>query len=164
MVEMPGFGKNFNDMSDWIADKIHDIRSKTSKKIFAVVMINHKNDYPRIKNILTKNDVLSQGVQKRTCARMNMSVGTNIMKQVNSKTGGESIRINFPEFMYKNRVMIIGIDVCHAGKKSVVGFTASTNPSATSYYNTFIVQQKGQELVKKELDAALMESIGCFKN
>jgi len=34
-----------------------------------------------------------------------------------------------PEFVKKEKVMIIGIDVCHSGKKSVVGFCASTNQS-----------------------------------
>ena len=64
---------------------------------------------------------------KSTAARMNLSVASNIMKQINSKVGGESIRVKFPPFMQKERVMVIGIDVCHAGQKSVVGFAASTN-------------------------------------
>jgi hypothetical protein len=58
---------------------------------------------------------------------MNLSMASNIMKQINSKVGGESLRMKLPEFMHKEKVMVIGIDVCHAGKKSVVGFVASTN-------------------------------------
>jgi hypothetical protein len=42
-----------------------------------------------------------------------MSVASNIMKQINSKIGGESIRVKFPEFMNKFKVMVVGIDVCH---------------------------------------------------
>jgi len=64
------------------------------------------------------------------------------MKQINSKLGGDSIRIKFPEFMSKEKVMVIGIDVCHAGKKSVVGFCASTNASCTQYYSDIIIQPK----------------------
>jgi hypothetical protein len=60
-----------------------------------------------------------------------MSVASNIMKQINSKIGGESIRVKFPEFMNKFKVMIIGIDVCHQGKNSMVGFSASTNKYCT---------------------------------
>jgi hypothetical protein len=37
--------------------------------------------------------------------------------------------MKMPEFMSSNKVMVIGIDVCHAGKKSVVGFCASKNQS-----------------------------------
>jgi hypothetical protein len=94
---------------------------------------------------------------------MNLSVATNIMKQVNSKIGGESIRIKLPEFMRTEHVMVIGIDVCHSGKKSVVGFVATTNPSCTSAYSDIIIQPKGQELVKKELDRCLTSALETYK-
>lgn len=106
---------------------------------------------------------MSQGVQKRQCGKMNMSVASNIMKQINSKIGGESIRLKFPEFMEKNNVMVIGIDVCHAGKKSVVGFVATTNSSCTSGYSDIIVQPKGQELVKRELGRCLSNACDTYK-
>ena len=41
------------------------------------------------------------------------------------------------------RTMLIGIDVCHAGPKSVVGFAASTNKAMSQYYSEYIVQAKG---------------------
>lgn len=127
------------------------------------MILDRSTDYPKIKNIFTKNDVMSQVVLKRTCKKINLSIGTNIMKQVNSKIGGESIRVKFPEFMKKERVMVIGIDVCHSGKKSVVGFVATTNASCTSAYSDIIIQPKGQELVKKELDKCLVNALGTFK-
>ena len=71
-----------------------------------------------------------------------MSVASNIMKQINSKIGGESIRVKFPEFMSKYKVMIVGIDVCHQGKNSIVGFSASTNKQCTSFYSDVIIQTK----------------------
>ena len=71
-----------------------------------------------------------------------MSVASNIMKQINSKIGGESIRVKFPEFMSKYKVMIVGIDVCHQGKNSIVGFSASTNKHCTSFYSDVIIQTK----------------------
>jgi hypothetical protein len=49
---------------------------------------------------------------------MNLSVASNIMKQINTKVGGESVRLMLPETMQKltkERIMVIGIDVCHAG-------------------------------------------------
>jgi len=49
-----------------------------------------------------------------------MSVASNIMKQINSKIGGESVRVKLPEFMTTSKVMIVGIDVCHQGKNSIV--------------------------------------------
>jgi aubergine-like protein len=107
---------------------------------------------------------MTQVVLKFTCKKMNLSVATNVMKQVNSKIGGESIRIRFPEFMNSQKVMIIGIDVCHSGRKSVVGFIATTNSNCTSFYSDIIIQQKGQELVKKDLDKCILNACNSFKS
>lgn len=82
---------------------------------------------------------MSQVILKMTAKKMNLSVASNIMKQINSKLGGDSVRMKFPAFMKKERVMVIGIDVCHAGKKSVVGFCASTNSTCTQYYSDIII-------------------------
>lgn len=105
---------------------------------------------------------MSQVIVKSTASRMNLSVASNIMKQINTKVGGESIRLKWPEFMYKERVMIIGIDVCHAGQKSVVGFVASTNQQQTSYFSDIIIQKKNQEIVKKDLDRCLVNACRDF--
>ena len=85
-------------------------------------------------------NILSQCVLKRTVRKFNMSVASNIMKQINSKIGGESVRVKLPEFMTSNKVMIVGIDVCHQGKNSIVGFSASTNRYCTSFYSDVIIQ------------------------
>lgn len=61
------------------------------------------------------------------------------MKQINSKSGGESIQIKLPDFCKKSKVMLIGIDVCHAGCNSVVGFVATTNQNFTSHYSDIII-------------------------
>lgn len=66
--------------------------------------------------------------------------------------------------MQKEKVMVIGIDVCHAGKKSVVGFCASTNKHQTTYHSDIIIQAKNQELVKKDLDRCLLGAVQEFKN
>lgn len=93
---------------------------------------------------------------------MNLSVASNIMKQINSKVGGESLRVKFPPFMQKEKVMVIGIDVCHAGQKSVVGFAASTNVQCTSYFSDIIIQRKNQEIIKKDLDRCLVNALKEF--
>ena len=93
-----------------------------------------------------------------------MSVASNIMKQINSKIGGESVRVKLPEFMTSNKVMIVGIDVCHQGKNSIVGFSASTNRYCTSFYSDVIIQAKNQEIVKKDLDRCLVKALAEFKN
>ena len=91
-----------------------------------------------------------------------MSVASNIMKQINSKAGGESINVKLPKSIGKSRVMLIGIDVCHAGKNSVVGFVATTNRQFTSHYSDIILQPKYQEIVKNDLDRCLTEALKYF--
>ena len=71
--------------------------------------------------------------------------------------------MKWPEFMEKSKVMVIGIDVCHAGKKSVVGFCASSNHQQTSYYSDIIINPKNQELITKELDRCIKNAVQAFK-
>lgn len=101
--------------------------SRDNSDYFALMLLNNQNDYPEVKKVFSRMNILTQCIQSFTAKKMNLSVASNIMKQVNSKVGGESLRMKFPEFMHKEKVMVIGIDVCHAGKKSVVGFCATTN-------------------------------------
>ena len=68
-----------------------------------------------------------------------LSTFSNILKQINSKLGGESIRVKWPKIMTEKLVMVIGIDVCHSGPNSVVGFCATTNKGYTLYYSDIIV-------------------------
>jgi hypothetical protein len=83
---------------------------------------------------------------------MNLSIASNIIKQINSKAGGESVRIKLPKFIKEAATMTIGIDVCHAGRlNSVVGIVATTNLSLTSFYSAIIFQPKHQEIVADKL-------------
>ena len=61
--------------------------------------------------------------------------------------GGDLYNIKFPEKMDTMKTMLIGLDVCHAGGSSIVGFAASTNKEMSQYYSDFIVSKKGQEVV-----------------
>lgn len=45
--------------------------------------------------------------------------------------GGDLYQMKLPDAMNGMKTMLIGIDVCHAGQNSVVGFSASTNASMT---------------------------------
>jgi len=53
--------------------------------------------------------------------------------------GGDLYNIKFPEKMDNMKTMLIGLDVCHAGGSSIVGFAASTNLEMSQYYSDFIV-------------------------
>ena len=62
---------------------------------------------------------------------------------MNSKMGGELYNIAFPPEISKKKVMIMGIDVCHAGSSSIVGFCASINEKMSKYFSASINQKKG---------------------
>ncbi len=99
--------------------------SKDPLDYFVIYLLDWQNEYDKVKRMLTELDLLSQVVTKQTARRMNLSVASNIVKQINSKMGGESIRLKMPISLQKELVMAIGIDVCHSGANSIVGFAAS---------------------------------------
>ena len=48
--------------------------------------------------------------------------------------------------------MILGLDVCHKGSRSIVGFCATYNSTFTQYYSSSFVQpRKGQEIVGESM-------------
>ena len=59
--------------------------------------------------------------------------------------------------------MVVGIDVCHSGSRSVVGFTASVNREMSQYFRAYFYQPKCQELIKDRLREPLRRAIQIFK-
>lgn len=167
LKKAPGADK-FRNFKDQIHQFIESLKrrggSQDNMDYFAIFLLDWKDDYDKVKRILTELDLLSQIVTKQTSKKINLSVASNVIKQINSKLGGESIRIKMPEVIEKEFVMSIGIDVCHAGGNSIVGFCASTDKFFNNYYNDFIIQPKFQELVKTELDRCLKNAVMAFKD
>lgn len=96
--------------------------------------------------------------------RFNPSKASNIIRQINSKSGGDLFTMQFPEVLKAMRTMLIGIDVCHSGRRSVVGFAASTNKFMSQYFSDYIVQPKGQEIVKEKMVGLIRRAISSFEN
>jgi len=78
------------------------------------------------------------------------SICSKIVQQINCKAGGELWHVNIP----LPNTMMVGIDVCHdthsdsgRGKRSVVGYCATTNSTFTKYYSTVKFQGVGQEII-----------------
>lgn len=105
----------------------------------------------------------SQIVTSKNGMKFNLSKGSNVAKQVNSKMGGDLFHLKFPEKLDSQRTMLIGIDVCHAGGNSIVGFAASVNKEMSQYYSDFLVQKKGQEVVTSQLKDCLKSSLELFR-
>ena len=76
--------------------------------------------------------------------------------------GGDLYTMKFPNALDTMRTMLIGIDVCHAGPQSIVGFAASINKKMSQYYNEYLIQKKGQEIVATRMKEALKKAIDAF--
>ena len=100
--------------------------SHCGEPIIVVIVLKNENFYNVFKNICYSRNVVSQVVNAKTCFKMNLSVASNVLRQVNSKLGGDLYNMEFPKEISAN-TMLIGIDVCHQGQKSIVGFCASIN-------------------------------------
>lgn len=110
-----------------------------TEDLAVLFLVNYENDYHVAKKAFAGHAILTQFLRRQTARRLNLSVASNVMKQLNQKAGGEHIRVSLPSTFVNAGTMVIGIDVCHAGKNSVVGFAASTNKHCTSYWSNFII-------------------------
>lgn len=90
--------------------------------------------YTALKNkINSDNPLISQFVTARTIEIDKERIFINIIRQINAKLGGDLWRMSFgPEISKKT--MLVGIDVCHKGKQSIIGFCATYDPYMCKYY------------------------------
>lgn len=63
-----------------------------------------------------------------------LSLASELLKQMNVKAGGDLYHISLSKPKYKH-TMLVGIDVCHYGPKSIVGFCATLNDTYSKYYS-----------------------------
>lgn len=130
--------------------------------IIAVAVLGREQNYKMFKEVFGEFRIPSQVVTCRNGNTFNLSKATNILKQINSKTGGNLFTMKFPDALDKLRTMLIGIDVCHSGPNSIVGFAASTNKEMSQYYSEYLVQKKGQEIVQENMIDAIKNAIDVF--
>lgn len=57
---------------------------------------------------------------------------------MNSKLGGDLFNLKFSKEV-SPKTMLMGIDVCHSGPSSIVGFCATINKEMSQYYSQKIV-------------------------
>lgn len=130
--------------------------------LICVAVLGYEGNYPLFKEVFQSYMMPSQVITRRNGEKFSLSKATNILRQINSKIGGDLFQLKFPQAVEKKRTMLIGIDVCHAGPNSIVGFSASTNKEMSQYYSEHIVQKKGQEIVQSRMKDALKSAIKVF--
>ena len=64
-----------------------------------------------------------------------------------------------------DQTMLVGIDVCHKGKQSTIGFCATYDPHMCKYYAQASPQpQKGQEIISSTiLSDYFQRSFQCYR-
>lgn len=104
--------------------------------------------YTALKNKINKDSsVISQFVSSKTIQKYNDRIYINILRQINAKLGGDLWRLNFGAEISR-KSMLVGIDICHKGKQSVIGFCATYDEHMCKYYTQASLQaQKGQEII-----------------
>ena len=127
-----------------------------------LAVLGRESNYKMFKEVFGEFRIPSQVVTTRNGNSFNLSKATNVLKQINSKTGGDLFTMKFPDSMKDKRTMLIGIDVCHSGPNSIVGFAASTNTAMSQYYSEYLVQKKGQEIVQTQMKDAIKAAIEVF--
>ena len=88
-----------------------------------------------------------------------LSLAGELLKQMNAKQGGDLYHLTFPKMKFKH-TMLVGMDVCHYGPKSIVGFCATMNDTFTKYYSQSYYQTKGKEIGnRRDLEACYQEAL-----
>ena len=127
-----------------------------------LVMLGNERQYKSYKSMCYSNNIISQCVRYQNFGKgMNMSVASNVLRQINSKLGGDLYQLKFSQNI-SPKTMLIGIDVCHSGPMSIVGFCATINETRSQYWSERIVQKKGQEIVGAQLKDSIKRALGCF--
>jgi len=127
-----------------------------------VMVLGNESLYDKHKQLYKLYQIPSQVVTARNGAKFNLSKASNVLKQMNSKMGGDLFNLKLPEKMNSMKTMLVGIDVCHSGGNSIVGFAASVNKELSQYYSDFIVQKKGQEVVQAQMKESIKAAIDVF--
>ena len=134
----------------------------TTQCVVAFIPKNAKNTvYKAFKKYCAQDKpVPSQVVVKSSLYKNALSVCSKIICQINAKLGLSLWVSQIPENLPK-KVMIIGADVHHGKKGSVIGLCASFDENFTKYYSRIKVQKKNQEIMVN-ISSMISDSIQKF--
>lgn len=153
---------NFQELEQEIQRYMQPGKNQFRHPMMVVMVLQRESHYEQFKDIMLRYQITSQVITFRNGNKFNLSKATNILRQINSKAGGDLYHLKVPEVLEKKRTMLIGIDVCHAGPKSIVGFAASINRELSQYYSDHFIQSKGQEIVKDNMKDSIVQAIKTF--
>ena len=118
-------------------------QNSKNKYLFAIFLLNN-NDYiyPTLKkHSLCNNGYISQVVKvnslyKKNNNKVDLSVCSKIILQINSKLSGVSYEAEFTKEVLDKNLMVIGVDSSHIrGQRTGVAMVATINKNFTEFYN-----------------------------
>ena len=124
-------------------------RAINPKTKIAVVLIQRDNQYAKPKKALDAKGIPSQFLQVHT-SKKPITVYSNLLKQMNAKLRQDLYRLNIPQTF--SGAMVVGVDVCHAGRNSLVGLSASYTPQLTQHFSKVYPQALHRELIGEQRD------------
>lgn len=79
---LPDSKGNFQRIHEAVNQFVSSLKERSPKdqQIFAVMVLDRRNDYPNVKKIFTRMGIMSQMILKFTAKKINLSVASNIMK------------------------------------------------------------------------------------
>nr|AEX87971.1 Otiwi9 [Sterkiella histriomuscorum] len=145
-------------------DKVLKTKFKEEPPKIIVILVPTDRIYKDFKAVCYQRKLRSQAISYKVANKCNLSVASNILRQINSKLQGDLFNLVFPKQITDKHTMLLGIDVGHSGPNSVVGFCATYNREMSQYYSEKIVQRKNIELVSKNLTSALKNALSAYQD
>ncbi len=68
-----------------------------------------------------------------TVAKAKITVFSNILKQINAKVAQDLYKIEVPANL--QGTMVVGVDVVNAGRRAIIGLTASYSEHMTQHFS-----------------------------
>ena len=122
-------------------------RSKTKYQFVFALLSDKRRQYKAVKQALDiSHGIVSQCAYSDYKKMTNIPFASNIVRQLNAKLGGDLYSVELPKEIPKN-TMFVGVDVCHCGRSSVVGFYANAYTNLAQCYCDTAIQKKGQEII-----------------
>lgn len=84
-----------------------------------------------------------------------ITVYSNLLKQMNAKLKQDLYRLNFEKEF--SDAMVVGVDVCHAGRHSIVGLAATYTPHLTQHFSRVYTHDLHKELIGEQRDERLLD-------
>ena len=174
---------NYATVQDWKneADEIFKKNSK-SKYLFVIFLLNNDSFYPLLKkHSLCYNGYISQVVKvnslykkdkggykgnKNDNKKVDLSICSKIILQINSKLSGISYEAKFTQDVMNKKLMVIGVDSSHIkGQRTGVAMVATINKNFTEFYNKeTIIEEKNRENLQFCISSFIKEALVEYKN